>query len=246
MPAVVDTPETTYREFFRADRAKDPHAWAAVNSYPHVRVAPGGIEYFETARDYASQASWTEREATGWVRTGGIGPERLHTSPDRVHLAGGWTRYNADDEPILSNRVVYVLTRIDRSWGIQARFACGAGPVWQSTDDAGPGDVVKAYLAALLAGDLSHAARFARYPLVRVGVGRVHQYESDVSFTGALGATPTGAYSTLEERIVHSGKSGATVAVVSRSPSGSITNSLFLVARHEARWRIAAMSIDPD
>ena len=151
-----DTPEDAYYGFFEADRAKDAAAWAGVMRYPHVRVAAaGGTDYFETSRDYADAADWTEREATGWVRTRGRQPTRLHESSDRVHLVGGWTRYNAADAPILWNRVTYIVTRpagshgstspptwetrtlpyasavgdaspAEGSWGIQARFALGA------------------------------------------------------------------------------------------------------------------------
>ena len=107
-----DTPEDAYYGFFEADRAKDAAAWAGVMRYPHVRVAAaGGTDYFETSRDYADAADWTEREATGWVRTRGRQPTRLHESSDRVHLVGGWTRYNAADAPILWNRVTYIVTR---------------------------------------------------------------------------------------------------------------------------------------
>ena len=245
----MDTPEATYWEFFRADRAKDATAWAAVNSYPHVRVAaPGGVDYFATARDYASHASWTEREATGWVRTLGIEPERLHASGNRVHLAGGWTRYNADDEPILANRVVYVLTFAGGSWGIQARFACGAAPAWQAADDRGPLDTVERYLAAIGDGDFARAAGFARFPLVALGEGSVRQYAGNACFAEALAAMPTGADATgndrTDARTVQCGRVGANVAVLSHSPSGAATHSLFLVARHGSGWRIAATSID--
>ena len=65
-------------------------AWAAVMSYPHVRVAASGeTVYFETAQDYADNADWTSRVASGWVRTRGWEPVRLHASADRVLLAGG-------------------------------------------------------------------------------------------------------------------------------------------------------------
>ena len=83
-------------------------------SYPHTRVsARGSARYYQTPRDYAEGASWEAIEATGWVRTRGVEPVRLHESADKVHLAAGWTRYDAEDEPILSNRVTYILTRVE-------------------------------------------------------------------------------------------------------------------------------------
>ena len=126
------TPEDAYWAFFENFNANDADGSAGVMSYPHVRVSPPragatprtASRVFPTAADYAALAPTTfERiRATGWVRTDGIEPERVHTSEDRVHLAGGWTRYNAEGEPILTNRVTYVMTRLDAGWGIQARF----------------------------------------------------------------------------------------------------------------------------
>ena len=116
-------PEDAYWAFFEAFNAKDRDGWADVMSYPHTRVsARGSVRYYQTPRDYAEGASWEAIEATGWVRTRGIEPVRLHESADKVHLAAGWIRYDAEDEPILSNRVTYILTRVEGSWGIQARF----------------------------------------------------------------------------------------------------------------------------
>ena len=92
------TPEDAYWAFFDQFNANSADGWAGVMSYPHVRVSPprGGAtprtasRVFATAADYAAQAAATfERiRATGWVRTEGIEPERVHTSEDRVHLAG--------------------------------------------------------------------------------------------------------------------------------------------------------------
>ena len=106
---------------------QDGNARAAAMSYPHVRVAASAeILYFETARDYADTAGWTSRVASGWVRTRGRKPVHLRESANRVVIKGGWTRFNAEDEPILWNRVTYILTKAGDSWGIQARFALGA------------------------------------------------------------------------------------------------------------------------
>ena len=113
MTANYASPEDAYWTFFKTFNAKDAEKWAGVMSYPHLRVsARGTARYFETPEAYSSGASWERIEAIGWVRTGGIEPTRLHESADKVHLAGGRTRYNASDQPILSNRVSYILTRL--------------------------------------------------------------------------------------------------------------------------------------
>ena len=124
-------------------------------SCPHVRIAASGAtSIFETAQEYADAADWSSRVATGWVRTRGRQPDRLHESANRVLLVGGWTRLNAADEPIPWNRVTYILTRLGDSWGIQARFALGA---YDGSDDASA-----ANLAVEAATDV--ASSFLRRP----------------------------------------------------------------------------------
>ena len=59
------------------------------------------------------------------MRSAGIEPVRLHQSGDEEHLLGGWTRYNAAGDPILANRITYMLTRAGGSGGLQARFGAG-------------------------------------------------------------------------------------------------------------------------
>ena len=137
--ATYQTPEAAYWAFFERFNAQDPDGWAGVMSYPHVRVSAGAAanrqsRFFNprtAARvytdhdDYASTAQsmgWDRFIATGWVRTQGMEPVRVHESEDMVLLSGGWTRLRSDDSPIVSNRVLYTLTRLDGRWGIQARF----------------------------------------------------------------------------------------------------------------------------
>ena len=163
---IFAAPEDAYREFFRADSAQQAGAWAAVMSYPHVRVsARGTTAYYETPEAYASGASWTQREATGWVRSVGADTVRLHESADKVHLAGGWTRYNAQDEPILRNRVTYILTRVDGSWGIQARFGTDSFTEGERYDATPATELVGEHLQALARRDFRAGARLCRFPL---------------------------------------------------------------------------------
>ena len=240
----MHTPEEVYREFFRADSARDAQAWANVMSYPHVRVsADGRVHYFETAADYAASASWTARAATGWVRSEGVEPERVHASDDMVHLAGGWTRHNAAGEPILENRVAYLLTRLDGAWGIQARFACGAAFPWRTVDDPGPVETVRQYCEALQEADHDRGAGLIRYPLTLVGVGTVRRFEDAAAFGRTLGTPAGGAPPTV--RMVENGRVGATVAATSGSDPDERVHTLFLVGKHAGSCRIVAMSTLP-
>ena len=242
------SPEDTYWEFFRADRAKDAERWADVMSYPHVRVAaPTGSAWFETPEDYASNASWEAREATGWVLSRGVQPVRLHESADKVHLAGGWTRYNIDDEPILSNRVTYVLTRLDGRWGIQARFGVDSFEEGENYETAAAAavDVVERFRAALGNGDLEACARLCAYPLIEVGIGEVAQLADAAAARERFAAMSDGSEAS-EIRAAQTGSRGVVVSVTEGGRTGQTVNSIFLVGSRDDRWLIAGISAIAD
>ena len=243
-------PEDPYWAFFEAFNAKDRQGWADVMSYPHTRVsAMGSAQYYETPQDYADRANWERIEATGWVRTRGIEPVRVHESVDKVHLAAGWTRYDAQDEPILSNRVTYILTLVDGSWGIQARFGTDFysedEAVLRESSEAGM-DVVRRFLDAMASGDYAGCAALARLPFTEVGVGEVRRLESESDLTERLreaheGLSP-GEAAVEEVRTAQAGTAGANVAATLRTASGRQSRGLYLAAKGDDGWRVAAHS----
>ena len=244
--ATFALPEDAYWQFFRADSARDAEGWAAVMSYPHVRVsAQGRSVYFETPESYASSASWEEREATGWVRSRGIEPVRLHASANKVHLAGGWTRFNIDDEPILSNRVTYVLTRLEGSWGIQARFGTDSFDENHSYETAAAVSVVERFHAALGRNDFEACARLCGYPLTEVGIGEVQQFE-DAATAQERFAAMTDRDEATGIRAVQTGALGVVVGVTACGESGQSVHSVFLVGNREDQWRIVGISAITD
>ena len=241
-----DTPEDAYFGFFEADASRDGEAWAAVMSYPHVRVAASGeVLYFETARDYADDADWSSRVATGWVRTRGREPVRLHESPDRVLLLGGWTRFNAADKPILWNRVAYILTRPSDSWGIQARFALGA---YDGNDDEAHANlaaeaatgVVSRYYDALAKGDGAACAGLCRFPMVDVGVGHATRIESGIELAQQVSRQTR--FVNLNITAAQSGPKGVNVAVTADYASGGGERTIVVVGRESETWQIAGIS----
>lgn len=242
-PPAFESPEDAYHQFFRADSAKDAEGWAAVMSYPHVRVSARGPGlYFETPAEYAAGASWSAREATGWVRSVGVEPVRVHESADKVHLAGGWTRYNASDEPILRNRVTYILTRIDGSWGIQARFGTDSFREGEAVDASAPIGIVGEHLARLAAGDFDAAGGSVSHPLVNVGIGQVDRYRNHAEVVEGLAATGR-PRPVLDVHAVQAGSRGAVVAATWEATDGDRVQAVFLVGRLEGAWRIGGRSI---
>ena len=252
--------EEAYRAFFENFNRKDAEGWAGVMSYPHVRVAPtGGAEVqkvaagvprtparlFPTAADYAGAANWERFERTGWVRTEGITTERIHESETMVHLAGGWSRYNAAGEAFVTNRVCYILTKLEEGWGIQARFGVDS---WvegedQSAAEGAARELVERAIGLELEGDIAAVAALCRYPLTIVGVGEVVQFGSAEELVElSQGAGPRAG--TVSARVVQSGRRGVTLSA--RVETGDVVGQrLVLVTLDEDEWKIAAVAPMP-
>ena len=163
------------------------------------------------------------------------------------NIAGGWTRFDADDTPLAANRVVYVTTRTDEGWGIQAQL---------KTDSfAGGVDFSAQQQAAhrrrrVGAGAARRPARIdayceaLAYPFTLVGPpGAILQIDSAAEMAEAmrsvgddrLDAPPGSA------RIVNCGRSGANVSFqVERD--GIAQQALALVGIREGTWRMLAIS----
>ena len=239
-PTRFDTPEDAYRGFFRADSAQNAPAWAAVMSYPHVRVsATGQTPWFDTAEEYAARADWTSRIATGWVRSEGVPPVRLHESANKVHLIGGWTRYNANDEPILANRVTYLLTKPGDSWGIQARFGVDSFGGDEEGGAAAATATVQRFAEARQAGDFDACAQMVRLPLILVGVGEVRRVETAAELGALLGGNERQG-AVQEIRVVQKGSTGAVVAVARDGGS-----AVMVLGKQDEDWQIAGISRIP-
>ena len=188
-----ESPEAAYWAIFERFNAKDAAGWAGTNSYPHVRVSTasstgnsGSVFHpltsarrYPTFDDYATTTQglgWQRFEESGWVRTQGIDPRRVFETENQVLLAGGWTRLRADDSPIISNRVLYTLTRLESGWGIQARFGVDsfiAGEDRSHQESAALAAAGRA-TTALAVGNLGEISQCFQFPLTVVtGLGRV-------------------------------------------------------------------------
>lgn len=256
-----DTPTAAYWAFFENFNARDPVGWAGAMSYPHVRVSAaqpptGGASsnprtasgLYPTAEDYASMATnagWGRFEATGWVRTQGITPRVVHASDTKVHLAGGWTRHRADDSEIVTNRVLYVLTRTDDGWGIQARF--GVDGYAKGTDRSVEAEAALASLGRLMttleAGDVEPWLDCFHYPLTLVGApGSVDAIDDADAMRAAYGDW-AGQALPIEYRaeVIAAGERGVTLAQSITRGEDTFHQS-FLVAARDGDWKILAVS----
>ncbi len=247
MAATYASADDAYRAFFDTFNAKDADAWAGVMSYPHVRVSPRGeSRVFQTAAEYSGDASWERIEATGWVRTQGIEPTTIHESGEKVHVAGGWTRFNAEGEVILENRVTYVITRVGEGWGIQARFGIDSytgDRDMTATAEAAVG-LVESYLDAWDSRDFAACAGFCNFPLIQPDSGEVKRWQDADPFSEALSTRP---WRPIMARAVHAVQVGANAVNVAQEVTlrggERREQAVYLLTHHDGRWGIQGRSI---
>ena len=139
--------------FIAAWNTRDPAAFAATLHYPHARPEPGGgAAIYATPADYAATVDFAAVEKTGWVKTRLDYARVIQLGPGKAHVAGQWTRLRADGSPILTNQVTYVVTEMEGSIGIQARFSAGA-PARRDAERSAAADAAvdaaKAYMKRL-------------------------------------------------------------------------------------------------
>ena len=94
--------------------------------FPHVRLHSGQVTIMATPPDFRSAIWGRTGQAEGWARTAWDYVEPVDSGPDKVHFRVQFTRYRADGSAIGSYRSLYIVTRQDGRWGIQARSSWAA------------------------------------------------------------------------------------------------------------------------
>ena len=136
----MSDPETSalavYWRFFEGTNSRDAQQVTGALNYPHVRVsARGDPNIVHDVQTHTGKMSFRALIETGWHHTVGIEPQVLHVAPRKVHIKGGWTRYDRDDKPIMTNMVTYIATLTDDHWGIQSRFGTDTDLFWGKPED---------------------------------------------------------------------------------------------------------------
>ncbi|MGE0416369.1 MAG: hypothetical protein AB7O80_06160 [Acetobacteraceae bacterium] len=94
--------------------------------FPHVRLHSGKVTVMPTPADFHNLV-WTRTgQSAEWARTAWDYVEPIDAGPDKVHFRVSFTRFRADGSAIGSYRSLYVVTRLDGRWAIQARSSWAA------------------------------------------------------------------------------------------------------------------------
>ncbi len=107
--------------FMAALNAQDEAAVNDTLHFPHVRIAGGRVQVWSRPGDYELAAFRARVDADGWARSAWDERRIIHAGSDKVHLDTEFSRYRGDGTRIAAFRSIYIVTRQEGRWGIQAR-----------------------------------------------------------------------------------------------------------------------------
>lgn len=234
--------------------SRDPATWATSLHFPHVRPGAGPFELSRTAAEYAAGVNFEQTIKTGWHHTEWVSREVLQVGPDKVHVAGRWQRYTADDRPLGTSAITYIVTRANGGWGVQSRFAAGAGvlPAAEAQRaESSAAQAVRAFFEAWNSHDAAALAAALHYPHVRIGDGHVEVWSSAEAL---LAGTEPGRQRTWHQtrlegmKVAQVTATGANLTVtVSRLGRDGVVLStdegIFLAVPRAGSWKIQARSM---
>jgi hypothetical protein len=89
-------------------------------NFPHVRLASGKVTVWQNQGDYKLKDFYA-RAGDGWAKSQWEERTPIHVGSDKVHVKVAFSRWRADESLIGRFETIYILTRQDGHWGIQAR-----------------------------------------------------------------------------------------------------------------------------
>ena len=116
--AILDT-------FMAALNRGDEAGVNATFHFPHVRLASGTVTVWQKAGDYALEG-FRARAGEGWAESRWDERTPIHVGDSKVHLAVQFSRWRGDGSLIGRYKSIYIVTRQDGRWGVQARSSFAA------------------------------------------------------------------------------------------------------------------------
>lgn len=108
--------------FMTAFNARDESAWADTLLFPHVRMASHEVAVYPDKRSFVAASDLDAFAAsTGWDHSRWDDLRVIQVSPEKVHIAVTFTRFDSAGAAMASYQSMYVVERLDGRWGIRAR-----------------------------------------------------------------------------------------------------------------------------
>ena len=107
--------------FFTAFNARDNGALKKTLNYPHVRInEAGAVNVWKDAPEAATNFDALTR-SEGWARSSLDSVSMRQNDPVKVHFEVVFSRYKIDGTRYATYQSLWIVTRKDGAWGVQAR-----------------------------------------------------------------------------------------------------------------------------
>ena len=107
--------------FMSTFNSRDMKTWSKTLNYPHVRLAGGKVTVWSTEEEYAAEDIFERLASTGWNYSAWLSREVILVSEDKVHISTVFQRYDKDHNPMKKYQSLYIVTKQNGEWGVQAR-----------------------------------------------------------------------------------------------------------------------------
>ena len=108
-------------QFLEAFNERDIEAWSKTLNFPHVRFASGQVKVWENRQAFVSETNLQPLIESGWNYSRWLRREVVLSSPLKVNISTSFERYDKDNQAIGAYESLYIITKQDKKWGIQAR-----------------------------------------------------------------------------------------------------------------------------
>jgi len=114
----------TIKAYFNAFNARDNETYLGTQHFPHIRINDKGqVSIVQNASELLHLdevlAYLTKKE--GWHHSTLDSLEVIHASEIKVHFSIQFSRYKADGSKYAVYKSLWIITKKDNHWGIQAR-----------------------------------------------------------------------------------------------------------------------------
>ena len=113
------------KDYLAALNRRDVEGIRIAFHFPHVQFRAGKVSYVATAADLTYAGFYERMAVQGWAHSTWDGYRVVLAGADKVHLDVWFTRWRPDGSAIGTHHSLYIVTRIDGRWGLQANSSYG-------------------------------------------------------------------------------------------------------------------------
>lgn len=111
--------------FMAALNAYDAAGMDRCMHFPHPRIAADKVVVYDKPGTNPMDLFERLKKEDGWSYSRWVKRELIQWNDRKAHVALSYTRFRADKSVIGTYESLYILTKVDGRWGIQARSSFG-------------------------------------------------------------------------------------------------------------------------